>query len=106
MTRNRLGRDFPRLGLMQAPISDAARAPFFVTGPYVRLQRLEDGSEGLEGPPFHAKQMGTAVTLCGRPAGAWRKLWDVGFSAGVASRPGACHACADLAWGIDVRSRG
>lgn len=27
----------------------------------------------------HAKEMGTTVTACGRPAGTWRKLWDVPF---------------------------
>lgn len=113
----RPGRAFPQLGSRHAPVSVAARAPFFVTGPHVRVVSTDDGSQVLEGSPFHAKRMGTTVTMCGKSALAWRKLWHIPFQT---TSSGQCPVCVDVVRrtslivagratsyeGPDVRSKG
>lgn len=94
LTPARTGREFPYLGATNLRATPATRAPFFVTGPFVRAVNEAGGSPRIAGGPFHAKQMGTMVTVCGLIAYSWTKVWDVPFSPSLTP---VCLDCAAVA---------
>jgi hypothetical protein len=69
----------------------AVPAEYFVTGPFARTDAWSTAR--LIGAT-HAKQVGTAVTVCGLSATSWRTLWEVRFV--PAKLRGACPACLAL----------
>jgi hypothetical protein len=85
----RPGREFPSLGRGSVHATAATRAEYFVTAPAIGMT-IKDTSD-VSGGPFHAKAMGTLMTVCGLNTTSWPKLWAVPFN----PRPrSACPSCA------------
>lgn len=97
----RRGREFRRSG-SRRPATPATRGRFFVAGPFARLAIAADGSQKVEGGPFHAKEMGTLLAACGRSTASWPKVWEVPFSHSLTH---VCRECAAIAAGSAERMR-
>lgn len=69
-------------------VSECTRSRFFVTGPFART--AEWSSDALIAWA-HAKEVGSAVTLCGLTTNSWVTLWNVPFKPGLHRR--ACPEC-------------
>ena len=85
---SRSGREFPVLGSTDHPVTPTTRARYFVTGPFTRTAAW---SSARLMHFVHAKEMGTASTVCGVAATTWETLWDVPFS--VQGLQAACPRC-------------
>ena len=85
---SRPGREFPVLGSCDHPVTPTTRARYFVTGPFTRTAAW---SSARLMHFVHAKEMGSATTVCGVAATTWETLWDVPFS--VQGLQAACPAC-------------
>lgn len=86
----RSGRPFPRLGLENSKPTPVSRTIFFATSPFALLESSELGVPIPRGGPFHAKEMGTTTTVCGKSSLSWPKLWEVPFSKDMES---VCSTC-------------
>ena len=90
-TRDRVrGRAFRPLGAARATATEASTQRWFVTAHSIRPQLVRGQIVDWPASMAHAKQMGSAVTVCGIPAWNWRKLYHLAFPV---VRTEACPDC-------------
>lgn len=64
---------------MNAAISSRPRTLLYSTAPSASTELVNGELVRLPTSTVHAKEVGTALTVCGRSALSWVKFWDLPF---------------------------
>jgi hypothetical protein len=77
-------------------VAPAPRTYWFVVCSHTRIARRDGAYVPVPDSVSHAKQMGSSLTACGKPAGTWTRLYEIGF-------PTAGDNCPDCLAAVTVR---